>query len=130
MSTINTGESLQRFTQDKWFAYSGVVQGDVSVPASITLVDIPNSGLRNAFVKITAFYAQPIGLGATDTLGISVLIDGIQVYRSQGTDYRPPASRTPVELFVPKQSRIEVISLNTTANNTQDRGCNLLGWYV
>ena len=72
MSTINTGESLQRFTQDKWYAYSGIVQGDVSVPASITLVDIPNSGLRNAFVKITAFYAQPIGLGATDTLGYVV----------------------------------------------------------
>ena len=87
-------------------------------------------GLKNGFVKFQASYGRPNGVALTDTLGISILIDGIQIYRSQGTDYRPPASRTPIELFVPKQSRIEVISLNTSNNNTQDRACTILGWYV
>ena len=130
MSTINAGQSLQRFTQDKWYAYSGVVQGDATLPATITLIAIPNSGLKNGFVKFEASYGRPNGVALTDTLGISILIDGIQIYRSQGTDYRPPASRTPIELLVPKQSRIQVLSLNTTAHNTQDRGCTVLGWYV
>ena len=130
MSTINAGQSLQRFTQDKWYAYSGVVQGDATLPATITLIDIPNTGLNNAFIKITASYGFTNQLGVNDTLGIEIKIDGITVFKSQGNDYRPTVSRTPVELFVPKQSRLEVISLNTSNNNTQDRACTVLGWYV
>lgn len=131
MSQITVGPNYRLLSSgERLYAYSGKIVGDVSVPATIQLLKFENSGLRDMFLKIQAFYAQPIGLGATDTLGILILIDGVEVYKSQGTDYRPPASRTPVELFVPKQSTLEVLSLNTSANNTQERGCNALGWYL
>jgi len=130
MSTINAGQSLQRFTQDKWYAYSGIVQGDITVPASITLIDIPNTGLKNAFVKIQPSYGEPTVTSGGNALGISISIDGIEVVKSQLSD---PNDRTEVveyELFIPRQSRLEVISLNKAANNTQERGVTVLGWYV
>ena len=129
MSTINTGESLQRFTEDKWYAYSGVVQGDVSVPSTITLIDIPNSGLRNGFVKIQLSFGQSLSASGTQQLGTIIRIDGVEVIKHQGREY-PRNDNDVFELFVPKQSRIEVISMNTSSNNTQDRACTILGWYV
>ena len=107
-----------------------LVQCDLKLFKIFSLLKFENTGLKDLFLKIHASYARPAGLGVNDTLGISVLIDGVEVYKSQGTDYRPPASRTPVELFVPKQSTLEVLSLNTSANNTQERACVALGWYL
>ena len=31
---------------DKWYSYSGEIQGDVSVPASISMILIPNTGFK------------------------------------------------------------------------------------
>jgi hypothetical protein len=128
MSTINAGQSLQRFTQDKWYAYSGVVQGDVSVPATITLIDIPNSGLKNGFIKIQPCYGNAVSTSVGNQLGIEVKIDGVSVFDAQA--HYPYGDRDNFELFVPKQSRLEVISLNTSNNNNQKRGVTVLGWYV
>ena len=130
MNSINFGESLSTFDAERWYAYSGILQGDVALPATISLVDIPDTGLNNSFVKVTASYGFTSQLGVSDTLGIEIKIDGITVFKSQGNDYRPTVSRTPVELFVPKSSRFQVISLNTANNNSQERACTVLGWYV
>ena len=34
------------------------------------------------------------------------------------------------DLFIPRQSKLEVISNNTADNNTQERGVNLIGYYL
>jgi hypothetical protein len=53
--SINVGQ-VSHFLSDgsRFYAYSGIVQGDVSVPATITLIDIPNTGLKDSFVKINS----------------------------------------------------------------------------
>ena len=33
-------------------------------------------------------------------------------------------------MFIPRQSKLEVLSLNDADNNTQDRGANLIGYYL
>jgi len=130
--SVTIGSQRLLTSGDRYYAYSGVVQGDVSVPASITLLSM-DSGLKDSFVKIKAFYDILISGTAASTLGISVLIDGAEVYRTRqyyggSQAIQPDGEET--ELFVPRQSTLEVVSLNTSGNNTQNRGCTLLGWYL
>jgi len=128
--SLNLGTQQLLSNGTKYFSYSGVRQGDITLPATISLMTIDNAGLRDSLVCFQAYYGQPIGLGATDTLGIIVSIDDIEVYKSQGTDYRPQVYNDEVKLFVPRQSKIQILSLNTVANNLQERGCNLIGYYL
>ena len=129
MSTINVGQSLQSFKQDKWYAYSGIVTGDVSVPATITLIDIPSTGLQGSFIKIQPNYGLPISNNTFSQIGIAVLIDGVEVIKSQKVEGESDMQEL-FEIFVPQQSRLQVLSLNTALNNTQERGVTVLGWYV
>lgn len=112
----------------KWFAYSGVTQGDVSVPATISLIDIPNTGLRDSYVCIQPFYGLEIASGAGDQLGVSVLIDNIEVINRQNFYYSSDDGE--LKIFVPRQSRLQILSLNTTNNNTQTRGTTVIGYYL
>lgn len=116
----------------KWFAYSGVVQGDVSVPATITLIDIPNTGLRDSYVKILPYFAVPISSSGGTGLGIIVSIDDIEVYKAQteqGNRWSPTIDGE-ICLFVPRQSKLTITSMNTTTNNTQERGANIHAWFL
>lgn len=114
---------------DKWYSYSGVLFGDVSVPATIQLNFIPNTGLRDSMIVVQAFY----GLAATSTgsaqLGIIIKIDDTEVVKFQGREYSREDNDT-FNLFVPRQSKLEVLSINTSGNNTQERGANILGYYL
>ncbi len=128
--SVTTGFiTTQLASGDRFYAYSGIVQGDVSVPATVKLIDIPNIGLRDTFVKITPFFGDLVSGAATAILGIQILIDGIEVLESQTQQGYLDQTR-PWELFVPRGSKFEVISLNTAGNNTQDRGVTVLGWYL
>jgi hypothetical protein len=116
---------------DKWYSYSGEIQGDVSVPASIQLIFIPNTGLRDSYLNIQPFLGRPNSDGDGDALGIEIKLNDVTVFNSQGVIMdRTQLSLNPIILFAPRQSKIEVISLNTTNNNTQVRGCNILGYYL
>lgn len=116
---------------NKYYDYSGVVTGDVSVPATIQLNFIPNTGLRDSMVIIQPFFGQPASTGGSAGLGFVVKIDDVEVLRDQLYEEKYNAkSNYNFNLFVPRQSKLEIISLNTSANNTQPRGCNLLGYYL
>jgi len=111
---------------DKWFSYSGEIFGDVSAPATIQMNFIPNTGLRDTYAIIQPSYGLPVSTSSTAIIGIEVKINDTTVIRSQtvrreGDDF---------VLFVPRQSKLEVISLNNATNNTQIRGCNILGYYL
>jgi len=129
MSQLNVvGTSKYNLGEDKWFANSGLIVGDVSAPASIELINIPNTGLRNAYVKIQAFYGKPVAVGEAEHLGILIKINDIEIIKSQPRKYENNFDGQTFELFIPYQSKLEIISLNTSANNTQERGVSVLGW--
>jgi hypothetical protein len=115
---------------DKWYSYSGEVFGDVSVPATISMILIPNTGLRDSLIVLQPFYSQPVGLSANDALGIMLKINDVIIYNSQMTYSYRPQQQFETKYFVPRQSKLEVISLNTSGNNTQERGANVIGYYL
>jgi len=131
MSSISIGRSLSTLDGSRWYAYSSPLVGDVGLPATVTLIDIPSSGLRNSFIKVKPFFGQPVSTAANQALGISILIDETEVFNSiySNNSTTKPNSDV-IELFIPRSSTIKVLSLNKAANNTQVRGCNILGWYV
>ena len=117
---------------DKWFSYSGEIFGDVSAPATINMILIPNTGLRDSYVKIEPNYGREVSTGNFDQLGIKVNLNDVTIVNSQRS-YDSGLSRDgPFEfnLFIPRQSKLEVISLNTSGNNTQIRSCNIIGYYL
>ena len=120
---------------DKYYSYSGVLFGDVSVPATISMILLPNTGLRDSLVQIQPFFGRPIASTAGTGLGLLVKLDDVEVYKIQAEDNASLAEQfmrvqNIIPLFVPRQSKLEVISLNTSSNNTQERGANLLGYYL
>lgn len=122
-------------TGDKYYSYSGSVSGDVSVPASIQLILIPNTGLRDSYIKLEPYFEQLVSGASGASLGIEVKIDDVtvikarQFYHGSSSNISGAGAET-YDLFVPRQSKLEVISLNTSANNTQERGANIIGYYL
>ncbi len=114
---------------DKYYSYSGVVFGDVSVPATISMILIPNTGLRDSYVKIMPYYGLSVSTGGTSQLGLIVLLDDVEIIKEQARN-NEFYDRNEYEIFVPRQSKLEIQSLNSSANNTQIRGCNLIGYYL
>ncbi len=117
---------------DKWFSYSGEVFGDVSAPATIQMILIPNTGLRDSYIQVQPYFGQPIVELSGEGLGIQVKLNDVVVSNSdsiQGVRWSP-LIENPIMLFVPRQSKLEVISLNSSGNNTQIRGANILGYYL
>ena len=115
---------------DKWFSYSGEIFGDVSAPATINMILIPNTGLRDSYVFIEPYYGVPVSTANASAPGIEVKIDDVTVIKNQANRQNNDMSHNTFRIFVPRQSKLEVISLNTAANNTQIRGCNLIGYYL
>jgi len=114
---------------DKYYSYSGEVFGDVSAPATISMITIDNTGLKDSYVKVLPYYGQPQSGAGNTALGIEIKLDNISIYNSQRVD--PDNAREwPPEFFAPRNSKLEIISLNTSQNNTQTRGVNLIGYYV
>jgi hypothetical protein len=135
--SVTTGSIVTQLSAgDRFYAYSGPRQGDISVPASIKLIDIPNIGLRDSFIKIKPYFGARISNDSLHTgLGILVTIDGVEVYRNRynvtsNLETQSDNEAEEFEIFVPRGSKLEVDSLNTTVNNLQTRGVILLGWYL
>lgn len=117
-------------TGDKFYAYSGVIQGDVSVPSTIQLVLIPNSGLKDTYLRIQPFYGLPVSVASGNGLGISVKLNDVEIINDQANRHDYVSDHGSYDLFIPRQSKVEIISLNTSANNTQNRGVNAIGYYI
>jgi hypothetical protein len=116
---------------DKYYSYSGEIFGDVTAPASINMITIDNTGLRDSYVQIQPFLGKPTSDGDGDALGFEVKLDNITVFNAQGVIMdRTQLALNPIMLFVPRNSKLQINSLNTTNNNTQIRGCNVLGYYL
>ena len=118
---------------DKWYSYSGVTFGDLSVPATIQLNFIPNTGLRDSLITIEPYYGVPISTGSASGLGIEVKLNDVTVINQQPGRFGASgdiAVSDNFRLFIPRQSKLEIISLNTSSNNTQKRGVNILGYYL
>jgi hypothetical protein len=116
---------------DKWYSYSGVLSGDVSVPATIQMLFIPNTGLRDSYIDVEPYFGRLISGSTGEALGVEIKLDDVTVVKSQQY-YNENYSDTMQKwhLFIPRQSKLEILSLNTTANNTQERGVNLIGYYL
>lgn len=116
---------------DKYYSYSGEIFGDVSVPATIPMITIDNTGLRDSLVVFEPFFDYPPSFSAGTALGFEIKLDNVTIYKNRG---RYPNEHTMAEtmpqLFIPRNSKLEVISINTSANNTQIRGVNLIGYYL
>lgn len=130
--SIKVGQAFNTLSSGrKWYAYSGIVNGGLALPAFVTLIDIPSTGLKDSYIKIQPCYGQPIAMGDGDALGLLVLIDDTVIFDSQSSRQQQPTSRSDyLELFVPRQSKLTVTSINTVNNSLQDRGAAVLGWYA
>jgi len=98
----------------------------------VDLITIPNTGLADSYIKIIPFFGKPTTTAAGDALGLEVVLDGQTVYKSQngrsGAAFE--AQQIVIELFIPKQSKLEVKSINTANNTLQERGVMVLGWAI
>ena len=118
---------------DKWFSYSGEVFGDVSVPATIPLITIDNTGLRDSYIVVQPYFGAAASTANGMILGLTIKIDSVVVVNTQGTQGNVISNDVLNEtfnLFVPRNSKLEIISRNTTDNNTQIRGANVIGYYL
>ena len=130
-SSIISSSQTKLSDGTKWFSYSGMLVGDVSVPSTVPLTTILNTGLSDSFVKIQPIFAQPVSTGGGNALGIIIKINDLEVIKSQDYAWDNFGEAVgSIELFVPRQSKLEILSLNTSANNTQERGVTTLGWYI
>ena len=113
----------------RFYAYSGLFQGGVSDPPDLTLIEIKNSGLKDSFVKIQPSFGKAVSTSGGTALGISILIDDQEIVNNQ--IYEHESDQTEIlELFVPRQSKLTVKSINTSANTLQERGVTILGWFL
>jgi len=118
---------------DKWYSYSGEVFGGVSAPASIPMITIDNTGLRDSYVKIEPYYGKLVTGSPTQALGFEVKLDNITIIKDMSSNQADQLASRQVShfnIFVPRNSKLEIISNNTADNNTQIRGCNVLGYYI
>ena len=118
---------------DKWYSYSGEVFGDVSVPATIPMITIDNTGLRDSYIVVQPYFGAAASTANGMILGLTIKIDGVVVVNTQGTQGNVISNDVLNEtfnLFVPRNSKLEIISRNTTDNNTQIRGANVIGYYL
>tara|TARA_R100001163_G_scaffold64692_1_gene59559 strand:+ start:720 stop:1097 length:378 start_codon:yes stop_codon:yes gene_type:complete len=118
---------------DKYYQYSGEVFGDVSAPATIQLILIPNTGLRDSYVEIQPYFGKEVVTGGVNNaLGLEIKLDDVTIFNSQARQQQQERETVTniIKMFIPRQSKLEIISLNTANNNTQTRGVNLIGYYL
>ena len=96
---------------DKWFSYSGLLFGDASLPATIELVKIPNTGLRDSLVKVQPFFGLPPSVSPNEGLGIQINLDDVIIYEFKPPDPYYRNIQTPIDLFIPRQSKLVILSL-------------------
>ena len=116
---------------DKYYSYSGEVFGDVSAPATISMITIDNSGLRDSLIQVQPFFGNTVSGAGGQALGLTIKLDDVIIYNQQFSNHSEIKPNVEIEnLFIPRNSKIEILSNNTTGNNTQIRGVNLIGYYL
>lgn len=115
---------------ERFYVYGGLKTGDATNPATVNLVSIDNVGLRDCYVQIQPYFSLPASTATNEGLGIQILIDDEIVFEQKSPDPFYRDVQQPINLFVPRQSKLTILSLNTSGNNTQSRGCSVLGWYL
>ena len=64
-------------------------------------------------------------------MGIIIKLDDVEIYKNVYTNAgNTKPNYTNIQMFIPRQSKLEVLSLNDADNNTQERGANLIGYYL
>ena len=117
----------------KYYSYSGEVFGDVSAPATIPMITIDNTGLKDSYVEFYPYYSTLVSGTSANALGIQIKLDNVVILHSKqyyGGSQAIQQDSELVKLFIPRNSKLEVISMNTSGNNTQIRGCNIIGYYL
>ena len=94
------------------------------------MITIDNTGLRDSLIQVLPFFGTPADDTAGQGLGITIELDNVEIYRSQPAIQRRNTVTNTIPLFMPRNSKLEVISLNTTGNNTQLRGVTVIGYYL
>lgn len=112
-----------------YYAQSGLKQGDISLPATITLLDF-QTGLNDAEGVLTAGFSLPAVTTFQEGLGIQVLMDGNIVYEFKSPDGFYRNIPNGINLFIPRQVQLTVLSLNTSGNNSQSRCAILKAKYI
>ena len=106
------------------YGASGVLVGDVTLPATIPLLSF-NVGRRDDQVTLY-FYTGP-AIDTTDPLGWQVDVNDHTVLKIQGNTSTNAYQAGGWSMIWPAESKVSVLSLNTTNNNTQERGCYFVG---
>jgi len=104
--------------------------GDVSVPSTVPLTTILNTGLQDSYVEIRPIYGKAVSTTNGQQLGIIIKINDLEVAKSQPAESTEVERNNVFKYFVPRQSKLEILSINATSNNTQERGVTTLGWYI
>lgn len=112
-----------------YYGNSGLKTGDATLPATITLFDF-NSGLKDAEGILTAGFSLPITTAANEGLGIQILFDDNIVYEFKSPDPFYRNIPNGINIFIPRQIRFKVLSLNTNGNNGQSRCATLTAKYI
>ena len=115
---------------DKYYSYSGEIFGDVSVPATISMITIDNTGLRDSYVEIQPLFGKPANNTVANALGIAIKLDNVQILQQSLAEGNIKVDLPTIKLFAPRNSKLEIISLNTSGNNTQIRSATLIGYYL
>ena len=129
-SSIISSSQTKLSDGTKWFSYSGMLVGDVSVPSTVPLTTILNTGLQDSYVEIRPIYGKAVSTTNGQQLGIIIKINDLEVAKSQPAESTEVERNNVFKYFVPRQSKLEILSINATSNNTQERGVTTLGWYI
>lgn len=128
--SVQIGPARQQLDSERYYAFSGLLQAGAAQPATLTLIDIPDTGLRNSIVQIQPFFGLPVTTAANEGLGTQILIDDVIVFEQKSPDPFYRDIQSIIQIPVPKNSKLTVLSLNTNGNSTQSRGANLIGYYI
>ena len=97
------------------------------------MINIDSTGLKDSLIQVLPYSGQPVNDSSDESLGIQIKIDDVTVYKQQNKvipKYGEINIENNIQIFVPRQSKLEIISLNTADNNTQERGCTVIGYYL
>ena len=96
------------------------------------MITIDNTGLRDSLIQVNGFFGKDVSTTNGQQLGIQIKLDNVIILNEQparSSEIYTVTNNT-YSLFMPRNSKLEIISLNTSGNNTQIRGVNLIGYYL
>jgi hypothetical protein len=109
------------------YGYSGNVQGDVRLPASLPYLDFITP-LQDYLVDLYYVEGAPVDTTTADSaLGLEVKIQDETVLSWQPSLYSSTSTPMNIRQVWPGGQQIQITRLNTTQNNTQISNCSFVG---